>query len=223
MPEPSGSKKPVYGRFPGYDVLSKRNTPSWNEQTRQVIDRRLATPREPRFLNEREWRTLNAVSGRIIPQPGHRPPVPIAALVDGKLLTNAGDGYRNARMPPLREAWRRGLGALDAEADKAHGLPFRRLSADDMDALLTRAQKGEMKSEAWGGMPCDLFFKERLLHDIVHAYYSHPSSWNEIGWGGPASPRGYVRMGFDRRDPWEAAEVHDGDMEGALKENLRVR
>ena len=31
--------------YPGYDVLSKRNTPSWNEQTRAVIDQRLKSPR----------------------------------------------------------------------------------------------------------------------------------------------------------------------------------
>ena len=37
-----------------------------------------------------------------------------------------------------------------------------------------------------------------------------PDVWNEIGFGGPASPRGYVRMGFDKRDPWEAAEAKTG-------------
>ena len=42
------------------------------------------------------------------------------------------------------------------------------------------------------------------------AYYSHPHAWSEIGFGGPASPRGYVRMDFDRRDPWEAAEAEPG-------------
>ena len=29
-------------RFPDYDVLAKRDTPSWNPQTRKVIDNRLA-------------------------------------------------------------------------------------------------------------------------------------------------------------------------------------
>ncbi len=29
-------------RYPGYDVLAKRHTPSWNEKTREVVDRRLA-------------------------------------------------------------------------------------------------------------------------------------------------------------------------------------
>ena len=56
-------------------------------------------------------------------------------------------------------------------------------------------------------MPPAIFFDQRLLHDIVLAYWSHPTAWNEIGWGGPASPRGYVRMGYDERDPWEAAEA----------------
>jgi hypothetical protein len=50
-------------RYPGYDVLAKRQTESWNEATRQVIDRRLAMPREPRFFSAAEWRTLNAIIG----------------------------------------------------------------------------------------------------------------------------------------------------------------
>ena len=39
-------------RYPGYDVLAKRYTPSWNEQTRRVIDARLAVPAEPRFFTK---------------------------------------------------------------------------------------------------------------------------------------------------------------------------
>ena len=72
-------------RYPGYDVLAKRWTQSWNEVTRQVIDRRLAVPREPRFFSAAEWRTLNAVCDRIMPQPKDRPPVPLAAYVDQKI------------------------------------------------------------------------------------------------------------------------------------------
>ena len=61
-----------------------------------------------------------------------------------------------------------------------------------------------------------------MAHDIVRAYYAHPTAWSEIGWGGPASPRGYVRMGFDERDPWEAAEVKAGDVANARQKNRRV-
>jgi hypothetical protein len=72
-------------------------------------------------------------------------------------------------------------------------------------------------------MPSELFFKERVLHDICGAYYSHPHAWSEIGFGGPANPRGYVRMYFDRRDPWEAAQAAPGKEEQAREENRRVR
>ena len=71
-------------------------------------------------------------------------------------------------------------------------------------------------------MPPKIFFTQRMAHDIVMAYFSHPTSWNEIGWGGPASPRGYVRMDFDERDPWEAAEVKDGAVDDARRKNHRV-
>ena len=55
--------------YPGYDVLAKRHTPSWNEQTRAVIERRLAIdPNAHRFFTQSEWDTLQAICARIIPQ-----------------------------------------------------------------------------------------------------------------------------------------------------------
>jgi hypothetical protein len=209
-------------RYPGYDVLAKRHTPSWNEQTRRVIDQRLAVPREPRFFTADEFATLVAVAGRITPQRTDRPPIPVAALVDDKLQRNRQDGYRAADMPPAREAWQRGLRAIDEEAREAHGGTFRELDAPAQDALLARMQAGELHDAAWGGMPPKRFFMQRLLPDIVHAYWSHPTAWSEMGWGGPASPRGYVRMGYGERDPWEAAEARNGDIATAYRKNRRV-
>ncbi|HWD58455.1 MAG TPA: gluconate 2-dehydrogenase subunit 3 family protein [Stellaceae bacterium] len=209
-------------RFPGYDVLAKRHSPSWNEKTRQVIDQRLAMPREPRFLAAEEFRTLEAVCGRIVPQPAGRPPVPLAALVDAKLHENSGDGYRDHRLPPLREAWRRGLAGLDAEARRRHNVGFHALDPAEQDALLRALQQGEVAGGAWGDMPPGVFFAKRLVADIVSQYYGHPTAWNEIGFGGPAAPRGYVRMDFDRRDPWEAAEAKPGEEGEARKANADV-
>ena len=210
------------GRFPGYDVLAKRNTPSWNAKTREVIDRRLAVPREPRFFTADEYATVEAIAARMVPQPGPVPVVPVAALVDQKLHEDKGDGYRQAGMPRQRDAWRQGLQALDAEARQAHGAAFRALGAAEQDALLHAMQAGTLKHEAWGGMDPKTFFKQRMGHDVVYAYYSHPAAWNQVGWGGPASPRGYVRTGYDERDPWEAAEVKGGDVDAARRKNLRV-
>jgi ribonucleotide reductase alpha subunit len=109
------------------------------------------------------------------------------------------------------EAWRLGLKALDAEARARFGARFDELGAWAQDALLKLAEAGELTDAAWAGMPSRLFFHKRVLPDVVKAYYAHPTAWNEIGFGGPASPRGYVRMGFDRRDPWEAVEAHGHD------------
>jgi hypothetical protein len=198
-------------RFPGYDVMAKRHTPSWNEVTRRVIDQRLAMPREARFFSADEWHTLTAIAGRIVPQPTDRPPVPLAAMVDEKMAHDRTDGYRNAQLPKMQEAWRRGLQALDADAHERYGARFHCLGTAEQDALLAAMQRGELKGPAWQGMSCRRFFQERVLHDIVSAYYAHPTSWNEIGFGGPASPRGYVRMGVGKRDPWEAEESTNAD------------
>jgi hypothetical protein len=210
------------GRFPGYDVLAKWDTPSWNAQTRRVVAERLALRDEGRFFTSDEWMALSAVYACITPQPSDRPAIPVAALVDSKMHANETDGYRNAQLPPMREAWKTGLKALDADAQAVQGERFHRLPLPQQVALLRQAEDGTLRHSAWGNMPPALFFKDRLLRDIVHAYYSHPAAWSEIGFGGPASPRGYVHMDFNRRDPWEAAEAGLGDEERVRRLNRRV-
>ncbi len=210
-------------RFPGYDVLSKRDTPSWNEATRKAIDERLDVHRGPRFFTPDEFATLKAVCDRILPQPADRQhPVPLAAYVDNKIFRGQIDGYRYNDLPPQDKAWRIGLAALDRDARDRHGAPFHTLSAQDRDALLTHMQRGKLDGDHWQGMPAKKFFEKRVVHDISDAYYAHPTAWNEIGFGGPASPRGYVRLDANRRDPWEAAEGKPGHEERARKENRHV-
>jgi hypothetical protein len=210
-------------RFPGYDVLSKRQGPSWNAKTREVIARRLSIGSQPKFFTADEFLTVLAVADRIVPQPTTRSPIPVAALVDHKLHLAQSDGYRLPGTPREGDAWRLGLKVLNAEAEAAFGARFQKLTEAEQELLLARMQKGELQNSAWDDMASGAFFRMRLARDIVLAYYSHPTAWNEIGWGGPASPRGYVRMDFDERDPWEAAEVRDGKVEAARRRNDRVR
>jgi hypothetical protein len=196
-------------RFPNYDVLDKWNSPSWNDQTRAVIDKRLHQIPERRFFTETEWEILQAACERLVPQPD-RPhdPVPIVPFIDEKLHENTGNGYRYEDMPPQREAWRRGVAAIDAEARARWGQGFRDLPENQKDAVLRSIQHGDISSDAWSGMPPQRFFASALLYEAVSVYYAHPAAWSEIGFGGPASPRGYVRLVADRRDSWEAEENH---------------
>lgn len=214
---------PYTSRYPGYDVLRKRDTPSWDDITRAVIEKRLATPSAPQCLDAMRWRALEALCACIIPQPADRPAVPLAGMIEERIKKNAGDGYRHARLPPFREAWLIGLDALDKESTHRHELPFASIERPAQNALLTQIQHGQLASSYWQGMDPQLFFSQRVLPDICGAYYSHPYAWNEIGFGGPANPRGYVRMYYDRRDPWEAVEAKPGEEHKALQENRRVR
>lgn len=210
-------------RYPGYDVLRKRNSPSWNDITRRVVDARLAVPNQPRFFNDAEWQALAAVCARIVPQPEAHEPVPLPAYVDEKMFTNRTDGFRYPGMPPQGEAWRRGLAALDEAAQRDHGRRFHELAPTQQDTMLKAVEDNEFEAAALAGMPPKTFFSARVITDVVEAYYSHPTAWNEIGWGGPASPRGYVRLDLGLRDPWEPEEADQSDDQHARRINRNVR
>lgn len=210
-------------RFPDYDVLAKRDSPSWNSQTREVIDERLALTLHDDVLPPSALATLVALVDHVVPQPAARPPVNTAAILLDRIANDSGDGFRREGMPRFAEAWRRGLVAIGDEADLRYGRPFPALDAGEARALLVAVERGTTASPRWGGLPPALFWSWRLLPDIVSAYYAHPSAWSAIGFGGPAAPRGYVRLQADRRDPWEAAETGDGALLPARLRNRHAR
>jgi hypothetical protein len=210
-------------RYPGYDVLAKRDTPSWNAKTREVIEQRMAIPDVPRFFNAEEWAIADALCRRIVPQTDEGEPVSLVALLDAKLLVDHGDGFREASMPYMCGAWRQGLAAIDCEAKARHdGRSFVVLTDSERDALLRSMQHGEAGGDCWPGLDAKAFFERRILTDVPALYYAQPNAWNEIGFGGPASPRGYVRLDGDRLDPWEAVEAEAGHEERAELENRHV-
>jgi hypothetical protein len=83
-------------------------------------------------------------------------------------------------------------------------------------------QRGQAQESDFHGMAPAHFFTHLLLKAAASHFYAQPQAWSEIGFGGPASPRGYVRMDFDRRDPWEAAEAKPGREAEAAKTNARI-
>jgi hypothetical protein len=193
--------------YPHYQVLAKWDSPSFNDQTRQVlIDRLQVIPRR-RFFTEQEWRLLDAIADCVVPQPERAEPVPITPWIDEQLFKGRGEGFRHDNMPPVGLAWRAGLAAIDAEARRRHGRGFVELDDAARGALLRAIERNEVDAALWSTVPAQRFFIDILAKTVAAVYYAHPAAWNEIGFGGPASPRGYVRLGFDERDAWEAKEI----------------
>jgi hypothetical protein len=199
--------EPFRTPYEGYDVLAKWDTPSWDEITRQVVGKRLHQVPERRFLEPSEWETLEAICARLIPQPDRALSVPIVPFIDEKLHNDEGDGYRYANMPDLRTAWRLGIAGIEKEAHQRHHTRFSELKPEQQDEILCATQNEKVEGKIWDKLPPKKFFTNTLLKTVAGIYYSHPAAWSEIGWGGPASPRGYVRRGLNEHDAWEAAEA----------------
>jgi hypothetical protein len=190
--------------YPGYDVLAKWDSLSFNAATREVLASRLAEPPAFRFFDAEEADLLQAIVERLLPQPDRTNPIPVARWIDAYLFEGKDQGYRHARLPSRAETWRRGLAGIAAEAERRFDVPFVQLGPERQDAALQAVQRGDTDPDAWGGLDPRRFFVDDLLTLAAQLYYTHPDAWSEIGFGGPASPRGYVRMGFGERDPWEA-------------------
>ena len=46
-----------------------------------------------------------------------------------------------------------------------------------------------------------------LMRGVLSELYSHPWAWNEIGFGGPAYPRGFMRFGdLSTEEPFESSD-----------------
>lgn len=192
--------------YPGYDVLDKWDSPSFDGITRDVLSRRLHAVPERRFLTAEEWEMLEVLADHLIPQPERAEPIPVVPWIDAMLADGDGDGFRRDGEPHDAEVWRTGLVAVGNEARRRHGMAFAAMEPDQRERLLRDLQAGAV-GEGWAGVGPRRFLIDFVLRTMAGIYYSHPAAWSEIGFGGPASPRGYVRLALDRHDPWEAGEA----------------
>ncbi len=133
--------------------------------------------------------------------------IPIAPQIDKRLYEDSHDGYRYEDMPPDREAFALGLQAIDEMARERYERGFVELGPREQEALLQIAHDDDPspKNPIWDRMPPHRFW-QTLLQDCAEAYYSHPYAWDEIGYGGPAYPRAYMRLERGEPEPWEKRE-----------------
>jgi hypothetical protein len=92
-------------------------------------------------------------------------------------------------------------------AQHLHGTSFVTLDPAEQDEIILslRDNNPPAGDEVWQRFPAIRFF-ELLVTDAVDAYYAHPYAWDEIGFGGPSYPRGYMRLENGLPEPWEVAE-----------------
>ena len=193
--------------YPSYQVLDKWDSPSFNEPTRRVLVERLHNVPPRRFFSESDYALLREVMDCVLPQPerSEHERIAIEAHIDAMLHDGITSGTRYADAPAPREAWLRGLRGIEHESRRRYGVAFGALSTAQRHHVLRAIDDGEVDAAAWPGLHPKRFFRSVLLKEVVKIYYVHPSAWNEMGFGGPAAPRGYVRLGPDELDPWEAA------------------
>ena len=195
------------GYYPGFSTLGQKDF--WDEATRSlVLDRVEKTP-PIRFFSSEEVRLLEAVVNRLIPQDDREQAfrVPIVPRIDKKMHDDRGPGYRYENMPPQREAMRLGLQGIEAIAAHLFGRSFVDLGASEQDQVLLTLHDGQPPAgELIWREVSPVHFWVQLLNDCVEAYYAHPYAWDEIGYGGPAYPRGYFRLNFGQPEPWEVEE-----------------
>lgn len=195
------------GYYSGFSTMAQKDY--WDEATLKVVQERLSAPAPLRFFNEKEAAIMQAVVDRIMPQDdrAEERTIPILPVIDERLFKNRLNGFRYEDMPPDQEAYLRGVQAIDEMALTRYRAPFVKLSVHQQELLLKSLHDGrpEPDHHVWHTMPVGRFWS-MLLEDCVTAYYSHPWAWDEIGFGGPSYPRGYMRLEHGLPEPWEKDE-----------------
>jgi Gluconate 2-dehydrogenase subunit 3 len=203
----NGVTPQMHGRYPDYNVLDEAD--HWDAATRRMVLERVETTPPIRFFTGAEVATLQVFCDLVMAQ-DREPKIPVLNMVDAKLFAGELDGFRYADMPDDRETWRRLPLGLDAAA-RQHGCPhFVDASSSVQRQVIDALAQGELHGQVWDELPPSRTWKV-VTRAILSAFYSHPWSWNEIGFGGPAYPRGYARFGLGERESWEGAPAFERD------------
>jgi Gluconate 2-dehydrogenase subunit 3 len=190
----------MIGRYPDYDVLSTVDT--WDDATRKVVLARLETPGPLRFFDSAQEPTLRAFCDTVLAQDGE-PRIPVAEFVDAKLADGRLDGFQYADMPDDRDTWRLVLTGLDEAARDAGAESFAAAEAKTRESVVQRFADAQLYGGTWEKLNVSRAWSV-VMRGALSAFYSHPWAWNEIGFGGPAYPRGFMRLGgVGIREPFE--------------------
>ncbi|HUA28745.1 MAG TPA: gluconate 2-dehydrogenase subunit 3 family protein [Streptosporangiaceae bacterium] len=192
-------------RFPGFDVLGQ--APHWDQVTADVVTARCGPQPEPRFFTPAEQDCASALLDQLTGQRGARV-APVLQMVDARLAAGETDGWRYADMPEDSQAWRDSLGYLDKDASLRCGSGF--ADASDVDQMALLQAVLDLGTQSWHGLPAAHVWSLWTRYACT-ALYSHPAAWAEMGFPGPAYPRGYKNAGVGKLEPFEVADAQPSD------------
>ncbi|MFD1213298.1 gluconate 2-dehydrogenase subunit 3 family protein [Arthrobacter sp. GCM10027362] len=193
------------GRYPGFSTLAQAR--HWDPATAAVVMARLGRPADIRFFTPAEEAVARALFDQLLDQHAE-PRVPVVNLVDARLAEEETDGWHYEDMPRDGEAWKASLAALDQEAHARWDRGFAEVSRIRQARLLHEIQ--ELHNGQWHGFPADRLWSLWTRYACT-AFYAHPWAWDEIGFAGPAYPRGYKNLGVDRLEPFEVRDTRPNE------------
>jgi Gluconate 2-dehydrogenase subunit 3 len=191
-------------RFPGFDALDQAG--HWDPVTAGVVLARVGRPPDIRFFTPAEEAAATALCDRLLGQDQDGvPKVEVVPQIDARLAEQETDGWRYADMPADGQAWRDSLRFLDEDSQAACSRELAGASLHDQRAVIQAVQ--DLGAKEWHGLNAAHVWSLWTRYACT-AFYAHPSAWNEIGFPGPAYPRGYKNPGVDAREPFEVADAH---------------
>ena len=203
----------MHGRYPDYDVLEQAG--HWDRGHPQDGARSVHAVPEIRFFTTREAATLGQLCDLLTAQDSE-PRIPVINFIDEKYFKGELDGYQYDDLPDDRDVWRLVAQGLDDEAsERAGAQSFAAADASAQSAIVADFAEGKLADGIWAQLNLKRAFS-LIMRVTVACFYSHPWAWNEIGFGGPAYPRGYSRFGSPQlqnaeRETWEGREAFDRD------------
>jgi hypothetical protein len=195
------------GRFPGFDVLAQAE--KWDQVTAGVVLGRLALPAMLSFFTVEEVAVSLPMLDLLLAQDGE-PKVPVLELIDSRLAAGETDGWHYDDMPEDGQAWRDSLAALDKDAHDRYGAGYGDVSGARQARLLQDVQDVAEAGDRWHGWAAGHVWSLWTRYACT-AFYSHPWAWNEMGFSGPAYPRGYLNPGINALERYEVPDHRDID------------
>jgi Gluconate 2-dehydrogenase subunit 3 len=196
------------GRFPGFDVLSQST--HWDKVTADVVTARTGPFPDPGFFTDTERRCAAALVDKLTGQCDEDLRIPVVEMIDARLAAGETDGWRYEDMPEDGQAWRDTLAHLDADAKARFGTSFAGAPETEQVSIIQAVRDAGDGGEQWRGLPAKHVWSLWTRYACT-ALYSHPDAWTEIGFPGPAYPRGYKNLGVDKIEPFEVGDTRPAE------------